>query len=322
MQSTPVLQANSITMSIQRTTILHKIDLSISPGNMFGLLGPNGAGKTTLLKLLTGQVISQKRLLSDKTAKFSGTINLHGKSIGEYSPQTLAQQIAVVSQTNQNVFALTCRQVVAMGLLPHMSLLARTTLQHQQQIDLALNSVGLLDKQHQAYQALSGGEQQRCLIARALVQGAPILILDEPVNHLDVYYQHQILHLLNTLCQQQGKTVILSLHDLNLAAQYCDTVALMHKGSVIANGTPQQVFIEDRLSTVFQLPCKVIQESSALEEQQPTHRAEITTTRPTHVRVEFRPNFICTSQQMENNDNTNQNDTLAQVSNNQHIGTE
>ena len=144
-----------------------------------------------------------------------------------------------------------------MGLLPHKTLLSRETATDSQRVEDAIQAVGLEGKQHQEYSSLSGGEQQRGLIARALVQGSPLLILDEPVNHLDVYYQHQVLQLLHDLARQLGVTVVMSLHDMNLASQYCDKIALLNSGDLIAYGEPEPVLNADLLTRVFSIPCEV-----------------------------------------------------------------
>lgn len=239
------LAVNAISLKINHVAILRDISIHFPVGKFYGVLGPNGAGKTSLLKCISGQQFAD------------GEILWQGRNLSDFAPQQLAQQIAVVNQVNDTVFALTTQQVVTMGLLPHKSLLSRYTDADKKQVNQALYDVGLADKSQQHFSALSGGEQQRCLIARALVQGAPLLILDEPVNHLDVYYQHQILHLLHQLCTKQNKTVIVSLHDLNLAAAYCDHVTLLDHGACIAHGSPKEVFRPELLSATFNLSCQV-----------------------------------------------------------------
>jgi iron complex transport system ATP-binding protein len=239
------LAVNAISLNIHHKKILSTISLTFPSGQFYGVLGPNGAGKTTLLKIISGQLASE------------GDVRWRGRLLADYPQQALAREIAVVNQINDTVFALSAYQVVTMGLLPHKHLLSRYTKDDTMKIIQALEDVGLGDKKEQAFSALSGGEQQRCLIARALVQGAPLLILDEPVNHLDVYYQHQILHLLHTLCKQQQKTVIVSLHDLNLASAYCDHLTLLDAGHCVAHGTTADVLEPRLLSQTFKLPCQV-----------------------------------------------------------------
>lgn len=176
--------------------------------------------------------------------------------------------MSYVPQQTHSEFALRVADVVQMGRIPSASLWSAPLSERdkpawwqwqqrfnhtKQRIAHALQAVGMAHTEHRLLSSLSGGEQQRVLIARALIQQASILVMDEPVNHLDVFYQHQILGLLKSL----RLTVILTIHDLNLAAQYCDKVLLMSKGQLVADGTPAEVFTAERLSDVFRLPCEV-----------------------------------------------------------------
>lgn len=230
---------------------MQDVSVCVAEGLVVGILGPNGAGKTSLLKLLSGQLDAE------------GAVAWRGIPLSSLSIQELARQIAIVNQVNDTVFAITLQHVVRMGLLPHKSLLARQTPKDDELIAKAINAVGLSDKVQQEYSSLSGGEQQRALIARALVQQAPLLILDEPINHLDVYYQHQILQLLHELARELGITVVMSMHDLNLAASYCDQLCLLDKGRLVAQGKPEQVLQAELLSKVFKIACTVHQDESA-----------------------------------------------------------
>ena len=169
----------------------------------------------------------------------------------------LAQQIAFVNQLNESVFALDLYQIVRMGLLPHKSLISRQTAADDKSISDAIFRVGLDNKVKQTFSSLSGGEQQRGLIARALVQKAALIVLDEPVNHLDIYYQHQVLKLLRSLAHKLNITVVMSLHDLNLAANYCDHLCLLDKGKMVAQGSPEKVLTSQRLQHVFKIPCQI-----------------------------------------------------------------
>lgn len=236
-----------MSLHILNKAILHQVSFTARRGEVVGVLGPNGAGKTTLLKVLSGQRDSQ------------GLVYWNGRAIGDYTIQALARQVAVVNQINDVVFSVTLQQVVRMGLLPHKSLLSRQTKSDDRLIKQAIKAVGLEEKTQQQFSSLSGGEQQRTLIARALVQRAPLLILDEPVNHLDVYYQHQILQLLHDLASQLDVTVVMSLHDLTLAAQYCDALLLISEGKLVASGSANAVLQPDLLSSVFNIDCHVTQ---------------------------------------------------------------
>ncbi len=245
MSSPSSLIATNVNLKIGQHQILSDVCLNVSAGKVMGVLGPNGAGKTSLLKMLSGQLDSQH------------SVSWNNKTLTDYDPMSLAQQIAVVNQLNESVFALDLYQIVRMGLLPHKSLLSRQTADDDKSISDAISRVGLDNKVQQTFNSLSGGEQQRGLIARALVQKAALIVLDEPVNHLDIYYQHQVLKLLRSLAHKLNITVVMSLHDLNLAANYCDHLCLLDKGQVVAQGSPEQVLTLQRLQQVFKIPCQI-----------------------------------------------------------------
>jgi iron complex transport system ATP-binding protein len=242
------LQAKQLGLQIDGKIILADINLELPRGKVLAVIGPNGAGKTSLLKLLSGQRPSHH------------LVSWRGRTLSDYLPQAMAQQIAVVNQLNDAVFALNLQQIVRMGLLPHKALFSRQTSADEVQINAAIERVGLTQHSLQTFSSLSGGEQQRGLIARALVQQAALIVLDEPVNHLDVYYQHQILSLLKTLAHQHHITIVMSLHDLNLAANYCDHICLLDKGVMLAQGSPKSVLRSELLQQVFQLPTQVRQD--------------------------------------------------------------
>lgn len=238
----PLLVCDSLSVQLHGQTILHPLSFQINSGEIVGIIGPNGAGKTTLLRTLQRHIIP-----------LSGNVLLSGKPLSEFNRHELARQLAMVSQESNTVFALLVQQVVAMGLLPHKSWYQFTSSQDEQRVELALSQVGLQHKAFVPLHQLSGGELQRVYIARALVQQATILLLDEPTNHLDVRYQHQILGLL----RQHPVSALLSIHDLNLAARYCDKLLLLHQGNMLVFGSPVQVLQPALLQQVFELPCVV-----------------------------------------------------------------
>lgn len=247
MSSPCSLVASHLNLKIGQQQILSDINLQLQAGKVMGVLGPNGAGKTSLLKLLSGQL------------KSDNCVSWNNKTLANYGAMELAQQIAVVNQLNDSVFSLNLEQIVRMGLLPHKTLLSKHNKDDQQQIHNAIERVGLSHKSVQSFSSLSGGEQQRGLIARALVQKAALIVLDEPVNHLDVYYQHQVLKLLQSLAHKLNITVVMSLHDLNLAANYCDHLCLLDQGKMVSQGTPLEVLNAKLLTQVFRTPCEVSQ---------------------------------------------------------------
>ncbi|KVX01179.1 ABC transporter [Shewanella frigidimarina] len=240
--SESVLNVNHLFWQVDNKTILADIHFSLPKGQMLGLIGPNGAGKSSLLRCLYRYIVPT-----------SGDIDIFSKPISEYSSKLLAQNIAVVQQDTPHYFDMTTEQLVAMGLTPHKGLFDSNTAQDRERVVSALTKVGLQQKAQQQYELLSGGEKQRALIARAIVQQPHILILDEPTNHLDIRYQIQILELVKSL----GISVIASIHDLNLASATCDKLLLLDQGRLIAKGTPTEVLTERQISDVFGVCCDI-----------------------------------------------------------------
>ncbi|GAA6182812.1 ABC transporter ATP-binding protein [Aliiglaciecola sp. NS0011-25] len=248
---TPMLKLNKLNYYIADTQILSDIGFQVEEGALIAVVGPNGAGKTTLLKLISGQYPSEQQVF------------WHSKALENLSAITRAKQIAVVNQFNASVFNLNLEQIVSMGLLPHQSIFSKVSSEQKARVTEAIAQVGLREKSHQLFSSLSGGEQQRGQIARALVQGAGLFVLDEPINHLDVYYEHQILSLLRKIAKQNKVTIVMSLHDLNHAADYCDKIALLAQGQLLAFGYPKDVLTQQRLQQVFKTPCQIIEKPGA-----------------------------------------------------------
>lgn len=236
------LQANNITWQIDNKVIVDDVSLSVNKGETLGIVGPNGAGKTSLLKCLYQEL-----------PLTAGEVLLDGYALNSLTRKALAQKVAVVSQLHEPVFNLTVFDIVHMGLIPHKKFFEQDSSEDFQLIELALAKVDLSNKQNQIFNTLSGGEQQRCLIARAIVQQPLLLIMDEPTNHLDIYYQHQILSIVKKL----QLTLVLTIHDLNLAAQYCDRLLLLANGKVNACDIPEKVLQRPLLKQVFKLECLV-----------------------------------------------------------------
>ncbi|OPY72930.1 MAG: putative siderophore transport system ATP-binding protein YusV [Syntrophorhabdus sp. PtaU1.Bin058] len=223
--------------------ILSDIDLDIKKGEFVGIIGPNGSGKTTLLRALTRLV---------KT--FEGTIRFEGRDIREMRHKELAQRIAVVSQ-NLPTIIMTVGEYVSLGRLPHYKNLQ--FLEDEKDIEIAERSMAFTDtiRLKDSYiSEISGGEIQLALIARALTQEPTLLLLDEPTSHLDITHQVGVLDLIRRLKREYELTVLIALHDLNLASEYCDRLVLMDSGRVKKAGTPEEVLnyrdIEEAYKTV------------------------------------------------------------------------
>ena len=242
MGQTPVVEFSQVQLQINQQQILTGLNLAIEQGQFVALLGPNGAGKTSLLRLL------QKEYQAS-----SGQIKLQGQPISSFTQSELAARVALVSQLSGPLFDLTVADVVLMGLIPHKALWQTNTEQDLLQLSQSLQLVGLEHKQDHSFAHLSGGEQQRVLLARAVMQKPVLLLLDEPTNHLDLYYQHQVLRIAKNL----KITVLASIHDLNLASRYCDRLLLLSKGQLVADGNPEQVLQQDVLTEVFHIPCLI-----------------------------------------------------------------
>ncbi|WP_286262690.1 ABC transporter ATP-binding protein [Thalassotalea atypica] len=235
-----LLSVTQLSWQSESVKILRNISFDVEEGEVVGIIGPNGAGKTSLLHCILRQIDA-----------YTGQITLEGQSTKTLSLKQLAHYFALVSQQPSSIFDLSVFDVVRMGLMPHKNLFERDTPEDYANIEQALSKVGLTHASEHLFNQLSGGEQQRALIARALVQKSKVLVLDEPTNHLDVYYQHQILSLVKSL----GITVLMTVHDLNLAAQYCQRLILLEHGQIRCDGNIDEVLNEQMLSDVFGLSC-------------------------------------------------------------------
>ncbi len=230
------LQAEHITWLVNARKILDEVSLIVTDGNLVGLIGPNGSGKSSLLRTIY-------RVLRPN----AGVIDLNGANIWQLSARQVSRQMAVVMQEYGGDFDFSVQEIVLMGRNPHKGMFDRDTDYDFKLVRDALARVNMADFAQRSFQTLSGGEKQRALIARALVQQARFLALDEPTNHLDIYYQLEILELV----KQLEATTIAALHDLNLAALYCDYVYVLKSGQVFACGTPESVLTPDLIRQVY-----------------------------------------------------------------------
>lgn len=236
------LEIDKLNYSVSSKRILNEISLQIPQKKFVGLIGPNGSGKTTLLKNVYS-VLSPD----------SGIITLNGKPINEMTSKEKAKKMAVLKQESDTEFDYNVEEIVEMGRFPHHKLLDIDTAMDKKIVELNLKKVGMWDRRHSMISELSGGEKQRIMIARALTQQTDFLVLDEPTNHLDIYYKLEILELVKTL----GITVVSAIHDMELAAKYCDYLYVISKGQVVGQGTPKEVFTSEMLEKVFHVKAKV-----------------------------------------------------------------
>ncbi len=222
--------------AIGRRTILRDVDLAVRPRELLGLVGPNGSGKSTLLRVLAGV-----------RPAAAGEVLLAGTSIAARSARQRAREVALVGQEEQPSSDLLVGELVALGRTPHRPPWAGGGREERRAVRAALERVDLAGAAERPIDALSGGERRRALLARGLAQEAPLLLLDEPTNHLDVRHQLELLATVRAL----DRTVVLALHDLDLAAASCDRIAVLHDGRVRAIGPPAAVLRPDLLREVF-----------------------------------------------------------------------
>lgn len=218
------------------------VSFKVEKGQFVGLIGPNGSGKSTVLKNI------YRALKPD-----SGSITLDGEDLLKMSYRESALKMAVVGQENDLPFDFTVEEIVAMGRSPHKKLFDTDTAQDKAIVHHALEHLGMTDMAKRSYLNLSGGEKQRTIIARAVAQESDFLILDEPTNHLDISYQIQIFDLIKRL----NTTVLSAIHDLNMAALYCDYVYILKHGQIMLHGTPEEVLTEENIKGIYGVDCCV-----------------------------------------------------------------
>ena len=229
----------NISVRLGGKQILDGVSLETREGRVTGIVGPNGSGKSTLIKTLFGIV-----------RKESGNIVLKGADISTLSRKQIARQVGYVGQETSCVFDFTVTEVVEMALSKRKD-------RSRKIVDTALDELGISHLAHHSILTLSGGERKMVFLARAIAQGADTIILDEPTNHLDIRHQMFILDYL----KQSGKTVLVVLHDLNMAALYCDELYVLQRGKVVCAGTASQVLTPELIQKVYEVDSEVITDS-------------------------------------------------------------
>jgi len=241
------LSTQKLSISYQQRQVIDSLDLTLPTAKVSVLIGSNGCGKSTLLKAMA-------RLLTPQ----SGSVILEGTDIHTSNTAQIARKLAILPQSPVAPEGITVRQLVSLGRFPYQNWLRQWSEEDEQQVNEALRLTGTVALQHRQVDALSGGQRQRVWIAMTLAQATPTLLLDEPTTYLDLAHQVEILELLRGLNQQQGKTIIMVLHDLNLACRYADHLVAVHEGRVYAQGAPQEIMTETLVREVFNLRCRII----------------------------------------------------------------
>ncbi len=238
----PIIQLDNVTWAVGRRRILDAVSLNVFPGEFVGLVGPNGAGKSSLLRVLYGRIVPD-----------AGQVSLAGKTLSTYSRRALSQKLAVVLQEASSSFPISVQEVIELGLIPHKQLLDFNSEADDDDIRRAAQKMEVVHLLNRPFDDLSGGEKQRVMIARAIVQKPEVLLMDEPTNHLDVQHQIDVLQ----MAKQLGVTALVSIHDLNLAAAFCDRLVVLNQGEIVTQGPPQAVLTNAILQEVFSVSATV-----------------------------------------------------------------
>ena len=236
----PLVSVENLTTGYEKDPIISDISLTIPSGCLFGILGPNGAGKTTLFKALS-------KVLNP----WGGRICYRDRDIMKLARREFARQVSVVPQFHGVLPPYTVEQFVRLGRYPHVKRFAAL---HADDYEIVAETLALLDIARYAAKkitTLSGGEMQRVFLAQALVQKPALILMDEPTSHLDITHQIKILDLVKSLSEKQGLTVVIILHDLNLASAYCDHIALMKDGKIFAKGPPAEVLTGEHIEEMY-----------------------------------------------------------------------
>ncbi len=241
-----MLKIQSLSVSYGSRQILHDISLNVQSGEVLALIGPNGAGKSTLIRAASGVI------------PYTGHVRTNGDDFASLTSMQRAKYIATVPQAVSLPPAYTVWETVLLGRTPYLGFLGQPSKKDEEIARQSLQRVSALQFMDRRVGELSGGEQQRILLARALCQSTPILLLDEPTAHLDLQYQVGLLELVTELAHKDNLAVLVALHDLNLAAHYADRIALMVAGEIKAEGQPKQVLRSELIAEAYCLPVQVV----------------------------------------------------------------
>ena len=235
-----LLKAEHVSGGYHKEIIVHDVSFEIARGDFLGIIGPNGSGKSTLLRLLT-QVLPLER----------GDVELNGEKISRMSVRQLAKKVAFVPQDTFIHFPFSVEEIVLMGRIPHLKRLQFETQKDFLIVENAMTLTDVLPLRRKEIDELSAGERQRVIIAKALTQEPVLLFLDEPTSHLDIGHQVQILDLLKKLNHSSKLTIVMILHDLNLASAYSNRIALLDQGRVFKEGAPEAVLTYQNIEKVY-----------------------------------------------------------------------
>ena len=249
-----MLEAKNLSVTLDSVIVLEKISFRVKRGSILAIIGPNGAGKTTLLRGISGLIAVGK-----------GDISLDGQKLASQSAMERAKLMATVPQAANLPPDFLVRDLVMLGRTPYLNWLGQTSKVDEEIVHESLQQTQSLPLINRNIDQLSAGEQQRVLLARALAQTTPVLLMDEPTTHLDLKYQFELLQLTRNLTTTKGLMTLLVLHDLNLASRWSDQIMVLNKGCMAAVGTPKEVLRDDLLSEVYQVSIHVDNQKGLLK---------------------------------------------------------
>lgn len=243
MTTSPLFSLQHVGCAYDGQPVLHPLTLDLPAGCVIGLLGHNGSGKSTLMKILARQI-----------APGSGHALFEGRPLGDYAPRELARRLSYLPQQNADTDGLTVRELVALGRYPWHGPFGRTSQADEEICEKALVATDTARFAGRFVDSLSGGERQRAFLAMLVAQDARCLLLDEPISALDISQQYEIMDLVSGLSRKHGRSVIVILHDLNIAARYCDRIIVLSSGNLSAFEKPADLMQPDRLRELFGVP--------------------------------------------------------------------
>ncbi len=242
-----VLEAEGLSVGYRKERpILSGVSFGVRQGEMVGLIGPNGAGKSTLLKTLRGIL-----------EPLSGCVRLFGEDTADLTDRRFALSVAYLQQNVEISFGYNAREIVMTGRYPYLQWWEKESAEDERIVDACMEYTGVGDLARRPIHMISGGQRQRVFLAKVLAQQTPILFLDEPATGLDVFYQEEIFRFCRELCAQ-GKTVLMVIHELSLAAKFCSRLLLVGTGGIVADGRPDEVMTPDSLSRGYGVPVRVV----------------------------------------------------------------
>lgn len=246
-----VIEVKDLEFQTENLKILKNISLSIKRKEFVGLIGPNGSGKSTLLKNIYRHYSPSR-----------GSVYLNGRNVFRMKSKDVAREMAIVAQENQPDFDFSVQEMIMMGRYSRKKMFEQDNEEDRRIAEKSLEMVGLSGMGKRSFLSLSGGEKQRIYLAMAFAQDSELIILDEPTNHLDIGYQ---LYIMETMREFQNRTIFTSVHDMNLAARYCDRIILLKDGLIVDNGTPEEVLTVEQIRSVFRVNTEIEKKGSQIK---------------------------------------------------------